>query len=197
MIIHGNRNFGYAKIISSGDSVQTFDTPQMLEGMVGMTIEVDQESSNIYADDSIFCVVKGAKVRTATLNTRYVTPAYAELLGFMKQTNGMLTDTGNFEPHCIFFETTEEDCKTGTKQQRLHYLYNVTGSEPTMESQSDEEEVEAQEIEIEYNATASPIAIDANGAKVQYAYVTRTEENKTWYDTFKTKVLLPKDNIGA
>lgn len=197
MIIHGNQNFGYAKITSSGDNVLAFGTPQMLEGMVSMEIEVEQESTNIYADDTVFCVVKGAKVRTATLATRYVTPEYAELLGFKKQANGMLTDTGTFEPHCIFFETTEAECATGTKQQRLHYLYNVTGSEPTVETQTDEDEIEAQEIEIEYNATASPIAIDANGAKVQYAYITRTEENKTWYDSFKTKVLLPKDSISG
>ena len=197
MIIHGNKNFGYAPITSSGDSVITFGTPVLLKGMVGMEIEVEQETSNIYADDIVFCALKGAKVRTATGTFRYITPEYAQLLGFAKQANGMLTDTGNFPPHCIFFETTEEDCQTGTKAPTLHFLYNVIGSEPSFESATDEDEIEAQEIEVEYNATASSIATDSQGVGVQYAYVTRTEDNATWYDSFKTKVLLPKDSISG
>lgn len=196
MIIHGNKNFGFAPITSS-DSTPAFGTPVMVPGLVNVTIEVEQESSSIYADDVVFCSVKGAKVRTATATLRYIPAEYAELLGFNEETNGMLVDTGTFAPHCIFFETTEEDCKTGTVTQTLHYLYNVTGSEPTFESNTDEDEVEAQEIEVEYSATGSSIAIDSDGNQAQYGKITRTTENATWYDTFKTKVLLPKDSISS
>ena len=195
MIIHGNRNFGYAPITSAGAAA--FGTPVMVPGLVNFTIEVEQETSAIYADDVVFCNVKGAKVRTATGTFRYIPAEYLELLGFKEETNGMLVDTGTFAPHCIFFETTEEDCATGTVTQTLHYLYNVTGSEPTFESNTDEDEIEAQEIEIEYSATASSIAVDTAGAGVQYGKITRTEDNAEWYDTFKTKVLLPKDSISG
>ena len=194
MIIHGNKNFGYAPITNSGSPA--FGTPVMVPGLVNFTIEVEQESSNIYADDVVFCSVKGAKVRTATGTFRYIPAGYAELLGFKEMTNGGLTDTGIFPAHCIFFETTEEDCSTGTKTQTLHYLYSAVGSEPTFESNTDEDEVEAQEIEIEYNCGESAIAKDDEGVAVQYFKITKTEENAELYETFKTKVILPTDAVS-
>lgn len=189
-IIHGNKNFGFAPITVQG-STYSFGTPVMITGLVNATIEVEQNSTSIYADDKEYCRVKGAKVRTATVAFRNIPAAYAPYLGFVLNDNGMFTDTGKFENHCIFFETEEEDCDTGLSTTTLHYLYNVQASEPTQESATDEDEVEAAEIEVEYNASDSPFVVDDDGVAVQYGYITRTEENKTTYDTFKSTVLLP------
>lgn len=195
-IIHGNKNFGYAEI----DATQTppvFKTPVMLPGLVSASIEVEQDTTDIYADDDVYCRVKGAKVRTATVNFRYITSAYAEMLGFNQEANGMLVDTGYFPNHCIFFETEEENCDTGERTTTLHYLYNVQGSEPVYESSTDEDEVEAAEIEVEYDASTSTFVADSNGDYVQYGYITKTTANEALYDTFKTKVLLPTDAVSA
>lgn len=194
-IIHGNKNAGYASITESGGTY-SFGAVNLLPGLVNASIEVDQESTNIYADDTVYCVIKGAKVRSATLTFRYIPSAYAEYLGFSAQDNGMLTDTGSFANHCIFFETEEFNCDTGESTQTLHYLYNVQASEPTKESSTDEDEVEAAEIEVEYSAMDSQFVVDGDGNAVQYGYITRTETNKTLYDQFKTKVLLPTDAIS-
>ena len=56
---------------------------------------------------------------------------------------------------------------------------------------TDEEEVEAGEIEINYECMESDFVVDDNGVAVQYAYITRNEENAAVYDTFMTNVLLP------
>ena len=189
-IIHGNKNFGYAPITETG-GVYSFGTPVMVTGLVSATIEVEQESSSVYADDKEYCRVKGAKVRTATVTFRNIPASYAPFLGFVENDSGMLTDTGVFANHCIFFETEEEDCDTGLSTTTLHYLYNVQASEPTMESTTDEDEVEAAEIEVEYNASDSPFVVDDNGKAVQYGYITRTEENKTAYDAFTSAVIKP------
>lgn len=189
-IIHGNKNFGFAPITETG-GVYSFGTPVMIQGLVNATIEVEQEDTNIYADDKVFCRVKGAKVRTATVTFRNIPAAYATYLGFVANQNGTYTDTGTFANHCIFFETEEEDCETGLSTQTLHYLYNVQGSEPTQESATDEDEVEAAEIEVEYSATDSPFVVDDNGKYVQYGYITRDETNKTLFDTFQSAVILP------
>ena len=109
----------------------------------------------------------------------------------------MLTDTGSFPNHCIFFETEEEDCDTGETTTTLHYLYNVKGSEPSKETATDEEEVSAQEITISYSAMDSAFVVDDDNEYVQYAYITRTEENAAVYDTFTTAVLLPTSVISA
>lgn len=189
-IIHGNKNFGYAPINVSG-STYTFGTPVMLQGMVSSSMEVEQEDTSVYADDKTYCMIKGAKVRTCEVAFRYIPEAYAEYLGFKINENGMLTDTGNFPNHCIFFETEEEDCDTGETTTTLHYLYNVKGSEPSKETSTDEEEVSAQEITVSYSAMDSAFVQDDDGEYVQYAYITRTSANAATYDTFTTTVLLP------
>lgn len=188
-IIHGNKNFGFAPITAG--TPDSFGTPVMIPGLVEASIEVEQESTSIYADDTVFCHVKGAKARTATVTFRNIPAAYAPYLGFVQNDNGTFTDTGTFANHCIFFETEEEDCDTGVSTTTLHYLYNVQASEPTFESTTDEDEVEAAEIEVEYSASDSTFVVDDNGVKCQYGYITRTEANKTLYDTFRSAVILP------
>lgn len=189
-IIHGNKNFGYAPITVTGGTY-SFGTPVMVQGLVSAEIEVEQESTSVYADDKEFCRVKGAKVRTATVTFRNIPASYAPYLGFVQNESGMFTDTGVFENHCIFFETEEEDCDTGLSTTTLHYLYNVQASEPTHESATDEDEIEAAEIEVEYNAADSQFVVDDNGKYVQYGYITRTDANKTIYDAFTSGVILP------
>ena len=190
-IIHGNQNFGYAPINVSEQGVYSFGTPVMLKGMVSSTIEVEQSTTNIPADNSTYCMVKGAKVRTAEVGLRYIDKAYAQYLGYKLNKNGMLTDTGYFPNHCIFFETLEDDCDTGVSTRTLHYLYNVVASTPSVETSTDEEEVEASELTVEFNSTESTFVVDDDNKYVQYGYVTRTEENATTYDTFTQTVLLP------
>lgn len=195
-IVHGNKNFGYAPINYDADTqTYSFGTPVMLPGMVSSNMEVEQEDNNIYADDKTFCVIKGAKVRTLEVALRNIPDSYAEYLGFKINDNGMLTDTGTFANHCLFFETEEEDCDTGDATTTLHYIYNVKGGEPSKETATDEEEVEAQEITVSYTAMESQIAEDDDGEPVMYAYVTRTAANGTKYDEFTTKVILPTDSL--
>lgn len=189
-IIHGTKSFGYAPIIENQGNY-SFGTPVMLKGLVGATIEVEQEDTNVYADDVKYCVVKGQKVRTANVQLRYIPSTYAQYLGYKLNANGSLTDTGKFPNHCIFFETEEEDCETGTSTTTLHYLYNVKASTPTIESTTDEDTIEASAIEIDYNANDSQFVVDDDGALVQYCEITRTNANANVYDTFINSVLLP------
>lgn len=195
-IIHGNKNFGYAPISIASGGVASFGTPVMLSGMVSCEMEIDQDSSTIYADDKAYFKALGAKARSATCAFRQIPAEYAEYLGFHKNTNGSVSDTGEHRNHCIFFETTEEDNETGKVTQTLHYLYNVKGGEPSFSTATDEDDVTAEEIEVEYECSDSTFVVDDAGAFVQYAYITRTETNATKYDTFKTNVLLPTTSMN-
>lgn len=193
-IIYGNSNYGYAPInLSQG--AYSFGTPVILSGMVSATAEVEESTTNVYADNHVYCVVAGAKTRDLTATLKYITEDYAEYLGFKKATNGMLTDTGNKPNHCVFFETEEKDCETGDTTRTLHYFYNVVAKQPSLESATTEEEIESADLEIEYSAYDSQFVADADGVKVGYGKITRTEANKTLYDSFTTKVILPSDVI--
>lgn len=196
-IVHGNKNFGYAPINIDDQGNYSFGTPVMMQGMVSSNMEVEQEDTSVYADDKVYCMIKGAKVRSAEVNLRYIPKEYAQYLGFKLNESGMLTDTGIFPNHCIFFESEEEDCDTGLVTTTLHYLYNVKGGEPSKETATDEEEIEAQEITVSYNALDSTFVVDDDGIYVQYGYITRTEENAEIYDTFKTTVLLPNNSLSV
>ena len=195
-IVHGNKNFGYAPINLVG-TTYSFGTPVMLPGMVSSSMEVEQSNTSIYADDKTYCNVKGAKARTIEAVFRYIPSAYAEYLGFHVNANGMVTDTGSFPNHCIFFESEEEDCDTGESTTTLWYIYNVVGSEPSRETNTDEEEVTPQDITVNYTASDSQFVKDDANAYCQVGYITRTNANKNVYDTFTTTVLLPTTSISA
>ena len=195
-IVHGNKNFGYAPINVVG-STYSFGSPVMLPGMVSSSMEVEQSNTSIYADDKTYCNVKGAKARSIEAVFRYITSAYAEYLGFHVNANGMVTDTGSFPNHCIFFESEEEDCDTGEHTTTLWYVYNVVGSEPSRETNTDEEEVTPQDITVNYSASDSQFVKDDQNEYCQVGYITRTEANKNVYDTFTTAVLLPTTLISA
>lgn len=193
-IIHGNENFGYAPIISSDDTF-SYGSPVLLKGMVSSNVEVEQSSTNVYADDSVYCIVNGAKVRTAEVGLRYIDKEYAQYLGYKLNNNGMLTDTGDFPNHCIFFETIEEDCETGLETRTLHYLYNVKATTPSIETATDEEEVEPVTLTVSYSANDSAFVVDDDSEYVQYGYITRSDDNASVYDTFKEAVILPTTTI--
>ena len=195
-IIHGNKNFGFAPIIDN-EGTKSFGTPTLIPGLVNTTIEVEQDDTNVYADDDVWCVAKGAKVRTAEAAFRYIPATYLQYLGFKQADNGGYSDTGVFANHCIFFETGGEDCDTGTTARKLHFLYNVKASEPNTESQTDEEEVEAQELSVSYTAQTSDFVKDADNVGVQYFFIERTEENAKLYDTFANAIILPTSEIPA
>lgn len=195
-IVHGNKNFGYAPINLVG-TTYSFGTPVMLPGMVSSSMEVEQSNTSIYADDKTYCNVKGAKARNIEAVFRYITSAYAEYLGFHINANGMVTDTGSFPNHCIFFESEEEDCDTGEHTTTLWYIYNVVGSEPSRETNTDEEEVTPQDITVNYSASDSQFVKDDQNEYCQVGYITRTDVNKNVYDTFTTTVLLPTTLISA
>lgn len=189
-IIYGNQNFGYAPIVKSSNSY-TFGAPVFLKGMVSANADVEESTTTTYADNVPYCVGSGAKVRSLTSTLKYISEAYAQFLGFKMNANGMLTDTGNKPNHCVFFETLEQDCETGEQTRTLHYFYNVTAKEPSLETSTVEEEIESADLEVEYDAIASTFVVDDEGKLVSYGKITRTDVNKNLYDSFTTTVILP------
>lgn len=196
-IIHGNRNFGYAEI-NVVEGTASFGVPVMLPGIRSTSMEVEQSNKKVYADDIVYAILTGAKVRNAEMSVLHIPSGYAKLaLGMKEQANGMMVDTGTMKPHCIFFETTEQDTDAGTETRTLHYLYEVVAKEPSKESSTDEDETDAVELKIPFEAKESIIAKDSDNKPVQYGYIVRTATNAALYDTFKQSVILPTDVVGA
>ena len=195
-IIHGDDNFGYAMIKKSEEGTYSFDTPEMLPGMKSSKIEVEESSTKVHADNIVFGIITGQKVRTAEATVLYIPEKYyTDCLGYKANKNGTVTDTGTKKAHCFFFTSNETDLETGEKTKSLHYIYDATATEPSLETNTDEDEIEPAELTISYESKTSDFVVDDDNKKVGYARITRTEENKTWFDTFTTKVLLPTDVV--
>lgn len=192
-IVYGSSNFHYAKITRENDVVK-FDKPIPIEGMKGFSMEVEQSNKKVFADNVVKCVIPGGKTRSATASFLKISQDYAEVIGYKRNSNGMITDTGTRDAHAIMFEEDIYSCETKEVTKRLHILYHVTAGEPSIESSTiEDDEIEEQTIEFEYEAIASSIAKDDDGKSVQYAYFDRTLENIELYDQWTQRVLLPNE----
>ena len=109
-----------------------------------------------------------------------------------------IVDTGIKQPFAYYWvETVMQEDNTTT--QMLTILYNCMATEGDVESNTLEDEVEAKEMALNLTCTPSTIAKDnaSGGNGVTMARIIRTEDNATWFDTYKTKVLLPTDSAGG
>lgn len=193
-VIYGNENLGYAPIINN-DGVYSFGTPVMLKGMVSSSAEIEDSDQVVYADNEAYCTLSGNKVTNLTNVLKYIPESYSLYLGFKQESNGMLVDTGKKPEHCIFFESTEYDCETGEETKTLHYFYNVKAKQPNESTNTTGEEIESVDLSVEYTAKRSKFVLDSEGKRVSYGKITRTEANKSLYDSFTENVILPTSSI--
>lgn len=197
-IVYGDKEFYYALLKDGSSGTKEFDTPVRIPGMRGFTSEVEQEDTQVYADDMIYATIPGVKSRTGEATVLYIPSAYAvAALGYKKMTNEMLVDTGVKQPHCIFYVQDARNADTGEITQIIHFFYNVTASEGEIETTTVEDEVEVNEMTISYTCANSAIAKDSEGNGVAYGKLVRSETNATLFDTYKTTVLLPTATVGA
>lgn len=192
-IIYGNDNFHYSEIITSEGGAFEFAKPVRLEGMRSFSMSVEQSVKKVPADNATFVQIPGQKVREAEGTFLTLTEEYARLIGYHKNANGMISDTGKQVPHAIMFEET---ISSETEDSRiLHILYHVTAGEPSMETTTLDEEPEEREIAFAYSPITSRFVKDDQGKYAQYANIKRTTENAEFYDSFTERVLLPSETI--
>lgn len=193
--IYGTENFGYAEIVDTA-GVLSFGEPKFIKHATNASMEVERSDKAIYADNKKVYSAPGRKVRSATMTVLYVPISYrVAALGAIQAANGMTTDSGRPKNHCFFFETREVDTSTSAETRTLHYLYDVLAKEPTLETETEGEEITESSLEIILEAKESAIALDEEGNPVQYGSIIRTDANAALYDSFTTQVILPTDPI--
>ena len=194
-MVYGNKDAYYAPITNSGSPA--FGTPVRDYGLVSTSITNEQTDTPIHADDSTYFTVSGARSITAEITKLSVDEEFAAAhLGYKKMANGMIVDTGVKQPFAYYWvETVMQEDNTTT--QMLTILYNCMATEGDVESNTLEDEVEAKEMTLNLTCTPSTIAKDnaSGGNGVTMARIIRTTQNATWFDTYKTKVLLPTDSV--
>lgn len=191
-IVYGCQNFCCIPHVTVNGQ-KSLDTPVLLDdmGMVSQDSSLAEELTKVYGDNKLWARLNGAKEYTIALIFRYLSARYLEYVGYKQHPNGGHSDTGSKQPHGICYETLEYDDETGEESTTLHYYYNVVASRPTVPTRTKEENIEAGELSIEFSGTDCEFVFDKDGKKVAYFEITRTEENKALYDTFKDNAIEP------
>ena len=196
-IVYGCQNFCAMPIVEAQNQ-RSLGTPIDLSdmGLVNVDPSLTEEENKVYADNKLWARLKGNKEYTVPFSFRYLSARYVEYLGFkISESNGGISDSGNYPAHAICYESLEYDDETSEETRTLHYYYNAVATQPQKSFATKEDTVEAAEIGVEFSCTNSDFIKDDDGKPVGYFEITRTTENAALYDNFKTAAILPTTEL--
>lgn len=186
-LMHGNRELWFATI---EDGV--IGEPQRWYGLASTEQEAEQESENIYKDDTVYYVAEGSQSYKLTVKVAQIPYQFAEAcLGYVPTSDGAYVASGQTKPCVIFFKNTVMDGNTGVETPKLNFFYNALPNEPKIETETDEDKLKENEIEIEFTCTPSPIVKSVTDKPVTHSFITRSASNSAFFDNYKTTVLKP------
>lgn len=135
---YGLKNCYYAVATISDDGSATYGTPVRLPGAVSLTLDPAGDSTNFYADDSIYYSVAGANGYSGSLELAMIPDSFREAcLGEVKDEKVYFeTTNGASSPFALLFEFQSDE------NAIKHVLYNVTASRPSVNGNTKGESVE-------------------------------------------------------
>lgn len=192
-LVHGTDQCYYNTIFPNG-----FSQRKRLLGMRSFSSEVEQTIDNYFADNVVHLSLKGTKTVSGELvfynDVRLAQNMDFAInhLGYRKNSNGSITDTGNSKNCAVsFLETVTTEL--GDVRQLITY-YNLTLSSPTYESVTDEDSASPAEFTIPFTANPSSFALDDNGKECTFSVIRETAETKPFFEALeqgKISIFLP------
>lgn len=157
------------------DGIPTYGTPVSLPGAVSMSLDVNGEASNFYADNGIYYVINNNAGYDGDLEVALVTTDFAtSVLGEIMDDTGVLVETTKAEikPFALMFEFN------GDQKHIRHVLYYCTASRAAVEGDTIEEETEVKTESLSLTAGAL-----VNGVvKAKTCEDTDSSTYASWYD---------------
>ena len=140
----------YAKITGwSADDVPTFAPPVRIPGAVSLSMDVNGENENFFADNSVYYVINNNAGYTGDLEIALIPTDFStDILGEVLDTKGVLVEKNDAEPQQFAFE--------GDKHKIRHVMYCCSASRPKTESSTKEESTEVKTETLSLKATALP-----------------------------------------
>lgn len=174
----GLSNVHIAKITEEDGTIK-YGTPFAMPGAVGLTGEPEGDTTPFYADNIKYYIATSNQGYTGDLELA-ITPEefLTQILGQVKDKNGAIFESAD-DVNARFALMGEID---GDVRKRRFVYFDCTAARPSSEANTNEESKEPQTDTI--SITMSPRSTD----KAIKAIIEPTEENKTIYDTFFTKV---------
>ena len=130
-----------------------FDTPKAMPGAVSLSLDPNGEPSVFYADGYAYYTISNNQGYDGDLELALLPDEFRqEILKETLDDNGVLMEDANVEtePFALLFEFD------GDKHGIRHVLYNCTATRPTIESSTNEEEIEVKTESLSINAAPLP-----------------------------------------
>ena len=168
-------NVHYALQSLAEDGTVTFGTPVAMPGAVSLSLDANGEPSNFYADGYAYYTISNNMGYDGDLELAMVPESFrTDVLKEELDSNQVLVENANVETanFALLFEFD------GDVKKIRHVLYNCAASRPSIESQTNEDEIEVKTETLALKATPM-----ANGyVKAKTGDSTTDAVYQKWYE---------------
>lgn len=167
-------NVHYALQKIDEDGTVSFETPVAMPGAVSLSLDANGEPSNFYADGYAYYTISNNMGYEGDLELAMVPESFrTDVLKEELDSKKVLLENANAETanFALLFEFD------GDIRKIRHVLYNCSAARPTIESQTNEDEIEVQTETL--SITASPLA--SGYVKAKTGDETDEETYNGWY----------------
>ena len=168
-------NVHYALQSSAEDGTVSFETPVAMPGAVSLALDANGEPSNFYADGYAYYTISNNMGYDGDLELAMVPESFrTDVLKEELDSNQVLVENANVETanFALLFEFD------GDVKKIRHVLYNCAASRPSIESQTNEDEIEVKTETLALKATPM-----ANGyVKAKTGDSTTDAVYQKWYE---------------
>ena len=147
------RNVHYALQNIADDGTVSFETPVPMPGAVSLSLDANGEPSTFYADGCAYYIISNNMGYEGDLELAMLPESFrTDVLKEELDTNKVLVENANVEVQnfALLFEFD------GDIKKIRHVLYNCAASRPSIESETNEDEIEVKTETL--SITATPLA---------------------------------------
>ena len=167
-------NVHYALLTVSDDGEVTFGTPVAIPGAVSLSLDPNGEPSIFYADGYAYYTISNNQGYEGDLEVAMVPESFrTDVLKETLDDNSVLVEDATVETakFALLFEFD------GDGKKIRHVLYNCTATRPSIESATNEDEIEVQTETL--TITAAPL--EGGFVKARTSDTTTEEAYNNWY----------------